>query len=195
MSEPDIPAHTRSGIVRGVYAALGDDFRSEPVPVLRLTYAGIDGDVHSGLTRKSGAREPWYERRTPMRNERQISILGEDELADIASGLNIDRLPPEWIGGNLLLTGIPSVSFLPPRTLLMFPSGAAIRIDGDNPPCRQSGRAVAEHFPGRTDIEFGFVKAAADKRGVVGWVEREGEVRAGDTVKVRVWAQRLYPAG
>jgi hypothetical protein len=195
VSGPDVPAQTLSGTVRGVYAALGDSFQSEAVPVLRLTYAGIDGDIHAGLTRKSGAREPWYPRRTPMRNERQISILSEDELAEVAAGLGIPQLPPEWIGGNLLLACLPHVSLLPPRSILMFPSGAAIRIDGDNGPCRASGRAIAEHVSDRPDIEFGFVKVAAAKRGVVGWVEREGEVRAGDPVKVRVWAQRLYPGG
>ena len=75
----------------------------------------------------------------------------------------------------------------------MFPSGAAIRIDGDNGPCRQSGRAIAEHVPGRPEHEFGFVKAAKHKRGLVGWVEREGAVRPGDPVKIRVWEQALYP--
>jgi hypothetical protein len=189
-----IPARTIAATVRGVYAAFEGGFETKPVDTLSLTYAGIPGDTHGGLTRKSGAREPWYGRGTEMRNERQLSILGEEELAEVATGLGIDRLAPEWIGGNLLLSGIPQLSWVPPRTILMFPSGAAIRIDGDNGPCRQSGRAVAAKFPGRADLEFGFVKVAADKRGLVGWVEREGEVRAGDPVKVRIWPQRLYGA-
>jgi hypothetical protein len=48
--------------------------------------------------------------------------------------------------------------------------------------------------PGRPDLEFGFVKAAKYKRGLLGWVEREGPIRPGDPVKIRVWEQALYPA-
>lgn len=193
MSEPAIAPRVIAGRVAGVYAALGRGFETVRQDSLVLTYAGIPGDVHAGTTRRSGAREPWYRRGTEMRNERQISILGEDELAEVAGVLGIDRLEPEWIGGNLLLFGVPHVSLLPPRTLLMFPGGATIRIDGDNGPCRQSGRAIAARIPDRKDIEFAFVKAAMHKRGAVGWVEREGEVRHGDEVKVRIWPQQLYP--
>jgi hypothetical protein len=108
--------------------------------------------------------------------------------------MNIDALEPEWIGGNLLLSGVPQLSALPPRSILWFPSGAAVRIDGDNGPCKKSGASIASNIPGRPDLELGFVKAAKHKRGVLGWVEREGEVRAGDVVRIRVWEQVLYTA-
>lgn len=189
-----VPARTIEGVVRGLFWAPGKHFVSEPAEVLTLTYAGIPGDLHAGLVRPSGVREPWYPRGTPMRNERQLSILSEEEMAEVAAALSIPDLEPEWIGGNLLLAGIAGLSLLPSRSILMFPSGAAIRIDGDNGPCRSAGRGIVEHVPDRPDIEFGFVKAARHKRGLVGWVEREGEVRAGDTVKVRVWEHTLYTA-
>jgi hypothetical protein len=75
----------------------------------------------------------------------------------------------------------------------MFESGAAVRIDGDNGPCRTAGRSIAGEI-GRPDIEFAFVKAAKHKRGLVGWVECEGPVRPGDTVRIRVWEHALYTA-
>jgi MOSC domain-containing protein YiiM len=115
-------------------------------------------------------------------------------LAEVAESLRIERLAPEWIGGNIALSGVPSLSLLPPRTLMIFSRGAAIRIDGDNGPCRKSGKAIADRVPGRPDLEFGFVQAALGKRGLVGWVEREGAVRVGDSVKIRIWQQALYPA-
>ncbi len=114
--------------------------------------------------------------------------------AEVAAALAIDELRPEWIGGNILLSGVPQLSQLPPRTLLMFPSGATVRIDGDNGPCKKSGAAIAANVPGRPDLEFGFVKAAKHKRGLLGWVEREGEVRPGDVVRLRIWEQTLYTA-
>ena len=189
-----LPPRTIEAMVKGVYWAPRDTFVSEPLEVLNLTYDGIPGDRHAGLYRNSGPREPWYPRGTPMRNERQLSILSAEENAEVAAALAIDELRPEWIGGNILLSGVAQLSQLPPRTLLMFPSGATVRIDGDNGPCKKSGAAIAANVPGRPDLEFGFVKAAKHKRGLLGWVEREGEVRPGDVVRLRIWEQSLYTA-
>jgi hypothetical protein len=188
------PARTIDALLDWVGWAPGDDFVSVSADQLDLTYAGIAGDRHAGLVRPSGAREPWYPRGTPMRNERQLSILAAEELAEVAAELSIAGLRPEWIGGNLLLSGVEALSDLPPRSILMFPSGAAIRIDGDNGPCRQSGRSLAQHVEGRPDLELGFVKAAKHRRGLVGWVEREGTIRPGDAVRIRIWEQTLYRA-
>jgi hypothetical protein len=189
-----IPAKTIEARVEGVYWAPRDTFVSEPLDVLTLTYEGIPGDRHSGLYRESGPREPWYPRGTPMRNERQLSILSAEENDEVAVTMGIPKLKSEWIGGNLLLSGVPELSELPPRTLLWFPSGAAVRIDGDNGPCKKSGASIASNIPGRPDLELGFVQAAKQKRGLLGWVEREGLVRTGDMVKIRIWSQTLYTA-
>lgn len=187
----ELAAATLSARVEATCVVEGRAVESTPRDALILSYAGISGDRHEGLVRPAGPREPWYPRGTPMRNERQVSILGLEELAEIASTLGIDRLDPSWIGANLVLSGIPNLTRLPPRTLLLFPSGATIRIDGDNDPCRKSGAAIAAHIPNRPDLQFAFVRAARDKRGLVGWVEREGIIRAGDEVKVRTWRQVL----
>ena len=189
-----LPARSLEAKVEGVYWAPHATFVSEPLAALDLTYEGIPGDRHAGLYRRSGPREPWYPRGTPMRNERQLSILSLEENAQIAGALGIAELKAEWIGGNIVLSGVPQLSRLPPRTLLMFPSGATIRIDGDNGPCRKSGAAIAAHVAGRPDIEFGFVEAARRRRGILGWVEREGRVHPGDPVRLRIWTQALYTA-
>ncbi len=186
-------ARTLTARVEGTFVVEGAAVESTPCDALVLTYAGIAGDRHEGLIRPSGPREPWYLRGTPMRNERQVSILGAEELAEIAAALDIDRLDPAWIGANLVLSGIPDLTRLPPRTLLLFPSGAALRIDGDNDPCRKSGAAIAAHVDNRPDLQFAFIKAARDRRGLVAWVEREGEVRAGDEVTVRTRRQVVSP--
>ncbi|WP_055045200.1 MOSC domain-containing protein [Devosia sp. A16] len=192
MTEP-IPALTLNGRVDGTFVVETAAVASTARPELMLTYAGVVGDRHEGLVRPSGAREPWYPRGTPMRNERQLSILSAEELAEIAMTLSLPQILGEWVGANLVLSGIPHLTRLPPRSLLMFPSGATIRVDGDNDPCRKTGRTIAAQVPGRADLEFGFVKAAMGKRGLVGWVEREGAIRPGDAVKVRTWRQAAYP--
>jgi hypothetical protein len=188
-----VPARTIEGRVEGVYAATGADFVTSAREALTLTYEGIPDDVHSGLYRKSGVREPWYPRGTPMRNERQLSILSAEEMAEISTTLGLEEMKPEWIGGNILIAGVPDLSLLPPRSILMFESGAAVRIDGDNGPCRTAGRSIAAAV-GRSELELGFVKAAKHQRGLVGWVECEGTVSPGDSVRIRVWEHTLYTA-
>lgn len=186
------PARKLSGRVAGLYAAEGKDFVSAPVEALDVTFEGIVGDVHAGATRKSGGREPWYKRGTEMRNERQLSLLAPDELAAAAEALGIPEIRPEWIGGNLLVEGIANLTHLPARTLLFFDGGVTVKIDGDNAPCRLAGRSIASHFEGRGDIEMGFPKAAKNRRGLVGWIEKPGRIRVGEAFEARLPEQWIY---
>lgn len=187
-----IPAQKFTAELADLFLAAGDDFISKSVPELELTYEGIVGDHHAGLTRKSGGREPWYKRGTEMRNERQVSLLSVEEVAIIAERLNVDHFDAGRIGANMLISGLPQFSQIPSRTQFFFPSGAVLRIDGYNAPCKIAGAALQADYDGRDDIELGFVKAAAELRGLVAWVERPGLVRKGDEIKVRVWPQQLY---
>lgn len=190
---PDITKARRlDGRVAGLYRTPGEGFETSAVTQLELGFEGIAGDRHGGLTRRSGGREPWYERGTEMRNERQLSILAPDELAAIAESLGLARLDPEWIGGNILVEGIPQLTWLPPRTLLFFENGVTLKVDGDNGPCRFAGRAVAEHSGGGTDVELGFVQAARKRRGLVAWVEKPGTIAAGERFEARIPEQWIY---
>jgi hypothetical protein len=47
-------------------------------------------------------------------------------------------------------------------------------------PC--PGEAIQQHYPDVPKLVQRFPKAAMHKRGVVGWVEREGHIAEGDTV-------------
>lgn len=162
--------------------------------MLDLSFDGIPGDAHAGQTRNSGSREPWYPKGTEIRNERQLSILAPDELRLVARRLNIPEIKPEWIGGNLVLEGVENLTRLPPRTLIFFEGGTTIKIDGDNKPCRVSGRSIASYFENREDIEFEFSKQAANLRGLVGWVEKPGTIRPGEGFEARIPPQWIYQA-
>ena len=192
-----IPARRIKGQVSAVLAALGGDFPTEGVARLKMGYEGIEGDYHAGLTRKSGSREPWYPRGTEMRNERQISIVAADELALAAGEMGIDRIEPGWIGANLVISGIPLLSMLPPRTQLFFEGGVTLRIDGDNGPCRIAGASIAKNFPemDETSLALSFVKAAKRRRGILAWVEKPGVIADGEAVTAHIWEQWIYPAG
>lgn len=184
-----------AGRVIGLFTTAGEGFATAPVSALDLTFEGIAGARHAGLTRRSGGREPWYPRGTEMRNERQLSILAEDELAAVAARMAIERIDPTWIGANMTIEGVPHLSMLPPRTLLFFEGGATLRVDGQNAPCRIAGAEIARRYPDSEGLDLFFPKAAKRLRGLVAWVEKPGRVEAGSSIKVQVPEQWIYDPG
>lgn len=191
-----VPGRRLGGRVVGTYSVASGDhgsgFVTTAVEALPLTFEGIPGDRHFGWTRRAGGREPWYPRGAEMRNERQISLLAPDELSQIAEGLGVAEVRPEWIGGNLLIEGMSRFSMLPSGTRLSFDGGAVIVVGAQNHPCRFSGASIARHYPHRPDIEFAFSKVSRRVRGLVGWVERPGEIRPGAAVSGQIPEQWVY---
>ena len=164
----------------------GDYLLSARVPEVRATLEGLEGDRHTGFTRRADARAPQYPRGTEIHNSRQVSLIAEEELAAIAANMGVSVIEPEWIGANVVLRGVPNLSHLPPMTRIYFPDAAAIALEGENHPCLFPGKAIQHAYPDRAGLGKQFPKAAYHLRGVVGWVERAGMIREGDTVRVEV---------
>ena len=172
-----------TGIVSGIY--IGQHWHtieSSRVPGVKVTFEGFEGDLHAGLTRLSDVRVPHYPRRTVIRNTRQFSMLSIEELAEVAQVLQIAEVLPEWVGANLAMQGIPNLTMLPPSTRIFFPGEAVLVVDAENMPCTGPGEIIQQHYPDVPKLLQRFPKAAMHKRGVVGWVEREGYIVEGDTV-------------
>jgi len=159
---------------------------------LPLAFGGVPGDRHFGFTRKSGGREPWYPRGTEIRGGREVSIVSLEELAVAAERMGLPELPPEWIGANLAIEGLPSLSYLPPGTRLHFAGDASLVVEAINGPCRDAGRSIARHSGGWAEFELLFPRVARGLRGVVASVERPGVVRVGTEIQIRIPEQRLY---
>lgn len=156
-----------------------------------LTFAGLPGDTHYGETRGACVRfKNQYPRGTTVRNTRQLSIVSIEELALIADAMGLASIEPEWLGANVLISGIPHFTLLPPSSRLLLPSGAGIVVDQENKPCELPMDVIEEVHPGRSK---GFVKAANYRRGVTGWVEREGAMQVGDTVRLHVPRAKAHP--
>ncbi len=155
-----------------------------PVERLTLTWGGIEGDRHFGLTAKAGVRQKHHPAGTEIRNARQLSIVSEEELAEVAGTLKVPRLEWQWLGANLCLTGLPGLTQLAPSTRLRFPSGACLVVDGENLPCSGPGKAAQRGLGAPVEFIAQFVKAAHQKRGVVAWVERPGVIEAGSLVEL-----------
>ena len=156
-----------------------------------LTFAGIEGECHGGLTRPSCSRvTAQHPRGTVIRNVRQLSILSVEELAETAERMGIDRLDPAWVGASLALEGIPDFTHLPPSSRLQAESGATLVIDMENRPCVYPGRETIE--AARPGFGAEYKTAAKGRRGVTAWVEREGGIAVGDRLRLHVPDQRAW---
>lgn len=165
-------------------ASQADSIAAEARGRIEVTLEGVVGDKHYGFTRPADARTPWYPRGTPMRNSRQLTIVSVEELAEVAGVLGIPSLRPEWLGANLLISGLPHLTQLAVGTRLFFPGQAVLVVEGENAPCRVAGKEVNRHFPERADLAGAFPKAAVHRRGIAAWVERAGWIAAGDVFQI-----------
>jgi hypothetical protein len=83
---------------------------------------------------------------------------------------------------------------LPRGTKLFFAGGVTLKIDGQNAPCKVSGRSIAENA-GMADIAAGallFPQVAKRLRGLVAWVEKPGRIASGEAVMLRLPEQWIY---
>lgn len=161
-----------------------ETFVTNKISQAELHYGGILGDLHFGLTKPAGAREPMYPRGTKIFNRRQISIVSSEECAVIAEKLGIESVLPEWLGANILVKGFPGITRLPEGSRILFPSGAGLLCEGANPPCIQPGEIIQEIYPDETKLSSRFVKASLGLRGIVAVVERPGKIISRETAKI-----------
>jgi MOSC domain-containing protein YiiM len=139
----------------------------------------------------SGSRTPRYPRGTQIKNDRQVSIVSAEELAQIQAALGVPELRPEWLGANLVLQGLPKLTQLPPSTRLYFAQGATLVVAQSNAPCTNPGKLIRD-FYNQPGLETQFPKAAFGLRGVVAYVEKPGLIAEGDAVQTEIPQQVLY---
>jgi MOSC domain len=168
----------------------GDGFDKQQRQSLTLKLSGPEGDCHTGLTRLSDSRTLLtYKRNTVIRNVRQLTIISAEEMADVAKEMGLPSINASWLGANMVTSGIPDLTLLPPSTRLQFSSGATVVVDMENLPCRQVADEISKSH---SDKGSQFVKAATHKRGLTVWVECEGDVKIGDEIKIFIPPQRIY---
>ncbi|OWU71277.1 sulfurase [Roseovarius sp. 22II1-1F6A] len=163
---------------------------SIPVKEIHASFAGLEGEAHGGLTRPSCSRvTSQHPRGTEIRNVRQLAVLSQEELDAIAGELDLERLDPALTGASLVIEGIPDFTHVPPSSRLQAASGTTLVVDMENQPCQLPAREIEMHLPGHGR---GFKAAAADRRGITAWVEREGMLRVGEEIRLHVPAQRAW---
>jgi hypothetical protein len=180
--------------VAGLFASHdpAQSFATTAVFQLDMTFEGIGGNRHAGAIRRADGRTPWFKRGTPLRNDRQVSLLCPDEVARIAVALGVPEIAPEWLGCDVLVAGLSDFSFLPRGTRLFFASGAVLNIEAQNAPCRFSGAAVMVHYPEMVGLDLAFPKAARRLRGLVASVEKPGAINGDDVISLMVPEQWIW---
>jgi hypothetical protein len=181
-----------SGEVGGVFLGLAaKTLETTSQAKVKVTFEGFEGDKHAGLTRKSDSRTPYYPRGTEIRNDRQISIVSKEELAQIAARMQLSEVLPEWLGANLLLQGIPNLTQLPPGTRLFFSAGVTLVVQAENLPCKLPGKVIQSQTQ-REGLAELFPQIALHLRGLVACVERPGIISAGESLQADIPQQVIY---
>lgn len=164
--------------------------QSEPVAELFASFSGATGEVHAGLTRASCSRVTGqYPRGTTIRNVRQFSVLGQQDLEAIAARMGIEALDPALLGASVVISGIPDFSHLPPSSRLQAEAGATLVVDMENRPCSLLARGIEARYSGKGAA---FKAAAGGRRGIIAWVEAEGLLRLGQVVRLHVPDQPVW---
>ena len=177
----------------GVVADREANLASESRTQVQASFAGVDAEDHSGLTRASCSRVvSQYPKGTEIRNTRQFSIVSSEELVAIAKVMDIEKLEPEWIGASIVIEGLPDFSHIPPSSRLQFASGVTLTVDMQNRPCHLPAQVIDRFLPEKGKA---FKAAAKGRRGVTAWVEREGALSIGDNVRLHVPDQRAWEPG
>jgi hypothetical protein len=183
--------HVAEVVWLGVTPDRSAALQSAPREVLRLSFAGPEGEDHAGLTRPSDSRVlAQYTRGTEIRNVRQLSILSEEDIAAIARRWAFRPSAHDVRGDH----GVARDTGFHAHPAVVAAAGRGERHDPDRghgkpalPPGVQRDRGAHPGF-GKA-----FKPAAAGRRGVTAWVEREGEIRLGAKLRLHIPDQPHWP--
>lgn len=169
--------------VEAVSQSAAHSFTKTPRRSIRLLEGlGVEGDAHCGATDQHLFRH----RADAPPNLRQLHLFPAEMMDALAAeGF---ATAPGAIGENVLTRGVDLVG-LPLHTLLVFPSGAAVRLTGRRTPCRlveRLGPGLLKRLCGPKGERWGEHAVA----GVMAVVLTGGEVAVGERIAVELPAGR-----
>lgn len=159
---------------------------STPIEHGRFDFEGLVGDRHYGITSLPHGSHTGYPKGTVICNRRQVSILSQEDLREVAADLKIEKIDIRWLAGNLLVKGLQNLSLLPLGSRLFFANGVVLVCNGENDPCSLPARITQENNPQQPEVKTQFIKAAMHKRGITAWVEHPGQMLIGESFQVEL---------
>ena len=123
--------------------------------------------------------------RAALEGEAQHQHVGGDRVAQHrrGDGGGVEEVEPGWLGAQMVVSGLPDFSRVPPSARLQSEAGTTLCIDMQNRPCHLPARVVERERPG---AGAAFKRAAEGLRGVTAWIEREGVLAVGDGLRLFV---------
>ena len=103
--------------------------------------------------------------------------------------IGLGELDPALLGANIVVSGLPDFSHVPPSSRLQGPDGTAFVVDMENQPCNLPARVIETAHSGHGKA---FLKAAKGLRGVTAWVECEGVLRLKDRLSLHIPDQPVW---
>jgi hypothetical protein len=131
-------------------------------------------------------------------NVRQWSAVSQEELDETAKLMGIPSIDHGLLGENLIVSGIPKFTRLPPGTQFFFkgPNGelrsTILFVYGENAPCHIPGDAIQARHKDKQGLKTSFIKNAKHRRGLVGFVVGSGFIKEGDTIFAEIPYQEYY---
>ncbi len=172
-------------LVSGVFVGPKGVTLSEARNKIECMWDGVKGDRHYGRTKPAGAREPYVPRRTELLNIRQVSIVSEAELAEIAQRIEVPEVNGPDLGANLVFKNIEGLTKLPGGTTIKFPGRETLLcVIGENTPCGLPGKNIQARYPDIPGLAKKFREQAVGLRGLVAVVLRPGYIHESDTVEI-----------
>lgn len=172
-------------LVFGVFVGPANVTFSEAREKIECAWDGIKEDRHYGRTKPAGARESYVPRGTQLLNIRQISIVSEAELAEIAQLIGVPKITGPDLGANIVLKNIERITKLPGGTVIKFPARETLLcVIKENKPCGFPGKNIQAKYPDIPGLAKKFREQAVGLRGLVAVVLRPGYIYEGDTVEI-----------
>ena len=179
-----------TGTLVSLHGGGDEDYDEADRGCVELALDGFPGDKHRGFQRIAQSWDP-EPNGTVRRNERQWSGVSLEELETIRERMDLrDRLSAATLRANVCIQGVPDFSQLPKGSKLVFPSGAVLLVEEENPPCSWVGDQISLRHttrsgePARGKL---FPRQAMGLRGVVGVVDVPGTIRSGEPVVVKIY--------
>ena len=191
-------AQKLEGVLTGIFiGSKFDSIVSQRKNIVRVLDNGLEGDRHTGWFRGADVRAKHYPKGTKIWNSRQVSVVSEEELKEIALMMHIPEIKPEWLGANICLKGIPKLSLLPVGSKIFISScyggnDVGFQVTALNKPCIGPGEVIKANYPEIIGLDTLFPRAAINKRGVVAVVEHSGCIQEGALVTVWIPDQHIY---
>ena len=167
------------GVIVAVNRSKGHSFSKSRDFVIRMRAGlGVDGDAHQGATVKHRSR---VAKDPTIPNLRQVHLMHE-ELFDELRSRGFDLLPGD-IGENVTTRGLDLLG-LPQGTRLYLGDSAVIELTGLRNPCSQ----LDKFRPGlmKATLDRAADGSLVRKAGVMAVVLADGDVRAGDAIRVEL---------